>query len=98
MNHGDKIGFWLVLFFVFVAEIPCIMRTAALQLKNDSVWPVVWGTMAGNVLALVVGIALAKALAGLLSESQMDWMHSGSAVALILLGVYMLFMGHPHAH
>jgi len=98
MDHGDKIGFWLVLAFVFVAEIPCILRTIAIQVRNESIWSVVLGTMAGNVLALVVGVILAKFLAGILTESQMHWIHNGSAIALIVLGAYMLFGGHAHSH
>jgi putative Ca2+/H+ antiporter (TMEM165/GDT1 family) len=95
--ENNNIGFWLVLWMVFVAEIPCIIRTMAMQVKNESVWAVVWGTMAGNVLALVVGVTLAKLAMGVLGPKAMEYFENVTALALIVLGFYLL-LRHNHAH
>jgi putative Ca2+/H+ antiporter (TMEM165/GDT1 family) len=96
--NNDKYGFWFVLLFVFLAEIPCILRTMAIQLGNDSIWSVVWGTMTGNILALIVGVLVAKLVTKFLPPQALHTLESLSAVALIVLGLYLLFKPHDHNH
>ncbi len=97
MQNGDNISFWLVLWIVFIAEIPCLLRTMAMQVKNESIWPVIWGTTTGNVLALAVGIFFAKVAAAWLGPKAMEYFEHISAIALIVLGFYLL-LRHNHAH
>ncbi len=97
MQNGDKLSFWFILWIVFIAEIPCLLRTMAIQVRNESIWQVVWGTTAGNLLALVVGITLAKIASSYLGPRGMEYMENVSAIALIALGFYLL-LRHDHAH
>ncbi len=90
----DKFGFWAVLIVVFIAEIPCLLRTMAIQLHNKSIWSVVWGTTAGNLLALVCGVLLAKVVQKYFSEHWLQYVEHGASVMLIILGFYLLFSGH----
>lgn len=85
-----RFGFWSVFTVVFIAEIPCILRTVAIQLKTDSVWDVVWGTMAGSLVALIVGILFAKVCLTNLPLIA-DRMQLVSGGCLILLGLLLLF-------
>lgn len=89
----DKMSFWTCMVAVALMEIPCLVRTMALQTYNQSIWPVVVGTVVGNVAALVIGIALAK-LAGRLPEGTLWYVHAGAGIALMGLGAYMIFDKH----
>lgn len=89
----DKIGFWACAATVLLMELPCLIRTMALQANNQSVWPVVWGTVLGNAFALAVGILLARAM-GRLPENLHCYFHSAAGVVLIGLGAYMLLDRH----
>ena len=86
----DKIGFWACAGAVLLMELPCLLRTMALQANNQSVWPVVWGTILGNAFALLVGIALARAAARL-PEGALGYVHTAAGLVLIGLGAYMIF-------
>lgn len=85
----------VVLWFVALAEIPCLIRTVGMQVRNQSIWPVVWGTLGGSILALVIGLGLAKLLAMNLPETSLCAVERGSGLVLILIGLYMLFW-HSH--
>lgn len=89
----DKFGFWTTFAVVFFAEAPCIVRTIALQLQNQGIASVVWGTLAGSGLALVVGIILAK----ICTKSSLlgtDYLSYVSGFAIILVGIWVLLKGH----
>lgn len=90
----DKFGFWSVLLVVFVAEIPCLLRTMALQMHNKGIWNVIWGTTAGNAMALVFGVVLAQSVRRYMPEAWLTYLEHGASVMLIILGVYLLFSGH----
>lgn len=94
---NDKLGFWLVMWLVFVAEIPCIVRTVALQAGNKSIWSVACGTLAGSVLALFVGIVFAKMAGNFLGDRYMHCFENVMGLVLIGLGIYML-LRPDHAH
>lgn len=94
MDHGDKVGIWVVLLFVLVSELPCILRTVAIQVRNDDVWPVVIGTIGGNILALVLGLLLARLITSLLTPGQMELVHTASGLSLIAMGIYLLATHH----
>jgi len=90
----DKFGFWAVFAIVFLAEIPCILRTVAIQLKSDGIWSVVGGTIAGSAAALLVGILVAKLMQGSIPSQWSDIVGYMSGVALIALGIMFLFKIH----
>lgn len=82
---------------VLVAELPCMIRTAALQLQNGNIWSVIWGTIVGSALALVGGLTIAKVFGVHAGDSPyVSWI----AGALIIgIGVYMMLSGgNPHHH
>ena len=56
----ERFDFWAIFAVVFIAEIPCILRTVALQLHTQGIWGVVGGTIAGSFAALFTGILIAK--------------------------------------
>lgn len=85
--------FWAFFLIVFVAEIPCIVRTVALQMQTDRVLSVVFGTLAGSVAALVVGIAIAKLMKYGVPASHADVLQYVSGAVLIIIGLLMIFKG-----
>lgn len=91
----DKLDFWKILAVVFIAELPCLLRTVCIQLQNKGIWSVIWGTMAGNLLALVIGIAIAKGLTTA-PEAWFGYLEKAASIALISLGFYLLMSGHDH--
>jgi putative Ca2+/H+ antiporter (TMEM165/GDT1 family) len=84
----EKFNFFTIFLLVFLAEIPCIVRTMALQVQNKGIWEVVLGTIAGSGLALVVGIFLAK-FATKFIENPL-WIQYCSGLAIIGLGILIL--------
>lgn len=87
--------FWKIFLVVFLAELPCMIRTTGLQLSSNKIWDVIWGTTLGNVLALVFGLAAAAMLTwtfdGLkLEERHVNWF---TGALFILLGLYVVFFG-----
>lgn len=79
---------------VFLAEIPCLLRTMAIQMHNKGIWDVIWGTLAGNALALVMGIGLAKVIQNCWPDEWLTYMEYGASIMFILLGAWLLFNGH----
>lgn len=82
-----------IVLIVFIAELPCMVRTVALQLQNGSIWSVIWGTILGSALALAGGLIISKILEcgfALAIHSQVNWIAGG---ILICLGLYMMFFG-----
>lgn len=88
----DKLGFWAIFFVVFLAEIPCILRTVSIQLQSEGIWNVVAGTAAGSVAALIIGIALAKLMQ--IPPQYSDYVGYVSGIGLIALGVMFLLKIH----
>jgi putative Mn2+ efflux pump MntP len=83
--------FWALAAIVFVAELPCLLRTFALQVQNRSIWSVVLATTLGNALALVVGLLLAKAFMAASPEASHDYAKAIAGAVLMGLGAYMIF-------
>jgi hypothetical protein len=85
--------FWLFFAIVLVAEIPCMVRTAALQMQTEGILPVVFGTLAGSVAALVVGIAVATLIKGGVPEGHAEALQYVSGAVLVAFGLFMMFKG-----
>lgn len=81
--------FWAIFAIVFLAEIPCILRTVSIQLYSNDTWKVIWGTLAGSVSALVVGLLLAKVFSVAVPTKYVDFIHPLAAIILIVAGVFM---------
>lgn len=90
----DKFSFWAIFSVVFLAEIPCILRTVAIQLKSEGIWNVIAGTAAGSAAALLVGILLAKLMQGGVPPAYSDYVGYVSGIGLIVLGVMFLLKIH----
>ena len=90
----DKFSFWTVFSVVFLAEIPCIIRTMALQIRTGGVFEVVTGTLAGSAVALIVGICLAKLLSSGIPPQYTIMVQWFSGVALMVVGAMILFRCH----
>lgn len=89
---------WFTVFFavfaaIYFAEIPCMVRTAAIHTIRKDIWLIVTATILGNVAALLTGILLAKFCVNVPDKM----LHIISAVALIGLGIYLL-IGAEHKH
>ena len=81
---------------VVIAELPCMIRTAALQLQNGSIWNVIWGTVAGSAVALLLGLGIAKTFGSHVGEHYVNWI---AGALLVGIGLYMMFSGdHNHQH
>ena len=76
---------------VLIAELPCMIRTAALQLQSGKIWDVVWGTIAGSTVALILGLGIAKMLGSQVADSQ--WINWISGLLIIGIGIYMIAFG-----
>tara|TARA_Y100000034_G_scaffold136971_1_gene217762 strand:+ start:5107 stop:5373 length:267 start_codon:yes stop_codon:yes gene_type:complete len=84
---------WKIFLIVFIAELPCVVRTIGLQMYSGDMTKVIIGTVAGNMIALVAGILIAKAAMmhfDLKNFAYMDWLTGG---LFILLGLYIIFFG-----
>lgn len=84
----------MVLSVVFLAEIPCILRTVALQLKTDGIWQVIFGTLVGSGLALAVGIGIALLISREIPVEYANWVQYCSGAAIIFIGLMVLLKGH----
>lgn len=92
---APKVSLITILIIVFLAELPCLIRTTSLTLYSQGdTLRVIGGTVAGNVLALVVGLGIGKAL---LYFFDLD---SGGRIAdyvsgmiFMLIGLYIMFWG-----
>lgn len=92
----EKVGLIGILVFVFLAELPCIFRTTALQMYSGNLYNVIVGTMVGNAIALVVGLALAYLLVRFFHLQHFEFMNYLSGSVFILLGLYIMLSGHDH--
>ena len=92
----EKVGLIGILVFVFLAELPCILRTTALQMHTGNMYNVVVGTILGNAIALVAGVALAYLLVRLFHLQHFEFMNYLSGSVFILLGLYIMLSGHDH--
>jgi len=92
----EKFSFWTIFAVVFLAEIPCILRTMAIQVKTEGIWTVVFGTIAGSLVALLVGIFLAKVLTISIPEQYINWIQTFSGLALMAIGAMIVFHQHHH--
>lgn len=86
--------FWAIAAVVFIAELPCLLRTFALQTQSESTWKVIGATVLGNVLALAAGLLLAKVVSSALTESLHDHLKVISGILFIFLGAYLLLEHH----
>lgn len=85
----NKFNFLSIFLIVLLAEIPCILRTVAIQLRSEGVWEVVWGTVAGSAMALLVGIGIGY-WAGSSLPSIADKAQVLSGFCMIFLGLWLL--------
>ena len=83
--------FWTVLLVVFLAEIPCILRTVALQLKTDGLWQVISGTLLGNAVALGIGLSIAFLIAREIPTEYENWIQIASGLLIVGIGLLMIF-------
>jgi len=89
-------SFLTILFVVFMAEIPCILRTVVLQVRSDGIWPVVLGTIGGSLLALSVGVAIGKLTTDVIPGYAIDWVQCIAGITMIGLGFFMVLNQHGH--
>ena len=82
-------NFWIIFGIVFLAEIPCILRTMSIQLYSNDIWKVVTGTLAGSISALLVGLMLAKIFSLTVPAKYIEYIHPFAAIILILAGIFM---------
>lgn len=90
----DKFSFWSIFSIVFLAEIPCILRTVAIQLKSEGIWNVIGGTIAGSAVALLVGIVVAKWMQNGIPPQYADVVGYLSGASLIILGIMFILKLH----
>lgn len=89
--------FWLFFVAVVVAEIPCILRTTAMQIKSEGIWPVISATLAANAVTLLIGIFIAKFLIKGLPEDYANYLQYAAGLVFVGLGISMFFScGHSH--
>lgn len=94
----NKLGFWYIFLCVIVAEIPCILRTTALQIRNDGVGSIIGGTLAANAVALFFGILLAKIFVNVVPSDYADLFQNFAGLVFIILGLFMFCGGHECNH
>lgn len=92
----ERFGFWSILMIVFIAELPCLLRTMCIQMHNKSMWEVITGTMTGNILALVIGVLLAKFVQSSMPLGWIEYIEKGASILLIALGFYLLLSCNHH--
>ncbi len=80
-----------ILFIVFLAELPCMARTAALYLSGGNIWDVAFGTVLGNAAALALGVFFAKFSPEIFGDRYLAVAQSAAGVMFVLLGIYLLF-------
>lgn len=84
---------WKILLVVFLAELPCLLRTVALQTYSKQMLNVIVGTLLGNLAALVIGIALGELINRHLGEKEI-YLNYIAGSMLIFLGLHIMFWDH----
>lgn len=91
----SKFEFWTTFIIVFLAEMPCILRTAVIQIRSGSMWSVFWGTMGGSLLAVIVGIMIGKFSSRSIPSEYTCWTQYLAGMLFIVLGLLMM-VRHEH--
>lgn len=85
-----KFTFWSVFLAVLIAEIPCILRTTAMQIRTEGFASIIGGTLAANAVTLIFGILLAKFLVREIPSDYADIAQNIAAFVFIALGLMMI--------
>lgn len=84
---------WKIFLIVFIAELPCMIRTVGLQLHSDNLWKIIAGTVAGNFIALFGGLMIAHLLMKTVDLAKFAYLDLLTGGIFILLGLWIMFFG-----
>ena len=77
-----------IILIVLIAEVPCMLRAFALQVKAGDASKVVAGTLVGTMVALVIGVVLAEWIRGWEAAKHLNVI---AGVLIVLVGIWLIF-------
>lgn len=89
-----KISIFEILIIVFLAELPCLIRTTSLTMYSQGeILKVTLGTILGNAAALIVGLLIGKSLLYFCDLENTSFTQYIAGVIFILIGMYIMLFG-----